>query len=272
MTLPKEITTIQANAFAGCSNLATVYYEQTSTYKSSNLTIGSSNAITSSTWYCWNDLFTFDTDGSGYKLIDVSVHYPYEVLILPSTWNGKDVISIGDGTNSIFSVAGANSKVKTLILTDKLTKINAKALYQVGIIENLIIPKTVTSIGANAINTTKTNTQIYYQGTMDDWFNVSLGSSINVSKDTFWTLGAGLSTYGSTTTFFEPETSLDDNIYNKINDLSFSSTYHKVTGLVAPAISKIGQYQFDSFTQLTSISLVRLTSNSTIQSSPAGVC
>ena len=140
------------------------------------MTISSGNSISSSTWYCWDNLFTFAADGSNYKLTAVSVNYPYEVLIVPSTWSGKDVVSIGDGTNNIFSAAAANSKVKTIILTEKITKINDKALFNVAIIENIIIPKTVTNIGVEAIHTTKDGANIYYQGTMDQWFNIKLDS------------------------------------------------------------------------------------------------
>ena len=86
-------------------------------------------------------------------------------------------ITVDKNTKEIMGGAFSLTNLKRVELPDGLEKIGAGAFYNAPNLTTLSIPKTVTEIGSNAFyNDTKL--QIYYEGTQDDWNNITFGTAL----------------------------------------------------------------------------------------------
>ena len=94
--------------------------------------------------YFANPRTFYKKEGSGYSLIKYSRGIISEKeVIIPNTYKGKNVISIGGG-------AFKNSNIEKVKLPDSLEEIKSKAFYNCTSITKIEIPENVTAIRGNA--------------------------------------------------------------------------------------------------------------------------
>lgn len=96
-------------------------------------------------------------EGNGYSLVKYSrgVKNTFEKeVIIPNTYNGKKVISIGNG-------AFKNTDIEKVQLPEGLEEIKSKAFYNCTSITKIEIPKTVTAIRGEAFAKCKSLRMVY---------------------------------------------------------------------------------------------------------------
>ena len=204
------------------------------------------DVITSRAYYVPNSLKHVTINGSGYISSYAFSHYNNlnDVII------GKNVTGIGKYAfylcnvnvqweenslmNNIGEYAFGSYQGTQIVLPQSIASIEQNAFAGSAIID-LSISSTIHNIGANVFNACGYLTNIYYEGTMDDWCNINLSN--NVSNPMHYASNFYI---------------LDENGNIEFNDETFSL----LTKLIIPnSVTRIGNYQFHRFIQLTDIEL-----------------
>jgi len=97
-------------------------------------------------------------------------------------WIGyKDKITKVTVKEGITGIGSKNfiglSKLETVKLPDSLTSIGIYVFYECTELESIIIPSKVTSIGEFSFNGCTNLNEIYFKGTYNDWYSMSIGTS-----------------------------------------------------------------------------------------------
>ena len=199
--IPKNLTTIDDFAFSACSNLSEFIVDpKNPSFSSEDGVLFDKNMET---------LLTCPTAKSG-------------TYSIPS-----NVTSIG---SSAFSGC---ENLTSIIISNSVTTINYGAFYGCSNLTSVMIPKSVTSIGDCVVSSDRLNglTDIYYEGTEDEWNQISIESSISpditihynsepITTTTTTTVTTSSPTTSTTTTTSITTTTTKpvyDNIYGDVN-------------------------------------------------------
>ena len=199
--IPKNLTTIDDFAFDNCSNLSEFIVDpKNPSFSSEDGVLFDKNMET---------LLTCPTAKSG-------------TYSIPS-----NVTSIG---SSAFSGC---ENLTSIIIPDSVTTINYGAFYGCSNLTSVMIPKSVTSIEDCVVSSDRLNglTDIYYEGTEDEWNQISIESSIPSDITIHYNSEPITTTTTTTVTTSSPATSTTtttsitttttkpvyDNIYGDVN-------------------------------------------------------
>ncbi|MBE6130533.1 MAG: leucine-rich repeat domain-containing protein [Erysipelotrichaceae bacterium] len=233
ITIPSSVTSIERNAFYNCSSLTNVYYEGT---------------IESWCNFLFNDYYSNPMYYADHFYLKNEKDNWYEVteIVVPDT-----ITEIGEYQFCRFK------NVTSITIPNIVLSIGKYAFYNCSSLTNIIIPEGVTSIGMFAFNNCNSLTSItisnsvisidakafeycnnlsnvYYEGTIEDWCNISFGSSY--SNPMYYA----------------------DYFYMK----NEKGDWYEETEIVIPeTITEIGDYQFCSFNNFTYIEIPKNLTN-----------
>ena len=191
--IPKNLTTIDDLAFDNCSNLSEFIVDP------KNPSFSSEDGV----------------------LFDKNME---TLLICPMTKSGT--YSIPSNVTSIEAVAfKCCENLTSIIIPDSVTTIDDSAFYGCSNLTSVMIPKSVTSIGDCVVSSDRLNglTDIYYEGTEDEWNQISIESSISpditihYNSEPITTTTTVTTSSPSTTTTTTTTKPVYDNIYGDIN-------------------------------------------------------
>ncbi|MBQ8439128.1 MAG: leucine-rich repeat domain-containing protein [Clostridia bacterium] len=277
ITIPVSITSISMEAFENCNSLNNIYYTGTAEEWTA-ITIGSWNdPLTSATIYyysetqptdttnkywhyvdsvptVWEPLvatdesyFTFtELDDGTYSIAAADVNNMPAEVVIPATYNGKAVTSIG-------SDAFYNCKSLTgIIIPDSVASIGERAFCGCTGLTDITIPDSVTSIGGSAffLCTSLTNITIsdavteirnyaFYQCT--GLTNVTLGDSVTSIGNFAFDYCTGLTSI-----------SIGDSV-TSIGGYAFHSCIGLTNIIIPDSVTSIFDSAFSKCTGLTSI-------------------
>ena len=191
--IPRDLTMIGDDTFSGCSNL-------------SEFIVDSDNSSFSS-----KDGVLFDKNMETLMICPIAKSGTYSI---PS-----NVTSIG------FSAFSGCENLTSIIVSDSVTTINYGAFYGCSNLTSVMIPKSVTSIEDCVVSSDRLNglTDIYYEGTEDEWNQISIESSISpditihYNSEPITTTTTVTTSSPSTTTTTTTTKPVYDNIYGDIN-------------------------------------------------------
>lgn len=191
--IPKNLTTIDDFAFDNCSNL-------------SEFIVDPKNPSFSS-----EDGVLFDKNMETLLICPIAKSGTYSI---PS-----NVTSIG------FSAFSDCENLTSIIISDSVTTIDDSSFYGCSNLTSVMIPKSVTSIGDCVVSSDRLNglTDVYYEGTEDEWNQISIKSNISpditihYNSEPITTTTTVTTSSPSTTTTTTTTKPVYDNIYGDIN-------------------------------------------------------
>lgn len=177
VTLPASLQMIEYRVFYGCP-LSDVTYTGTMAE--------------------WNNV---EIDSSVYQLFLMDIRCAdgtlYQQEMSGSLGEGITYTLTSDGLLNVYG-AGSwedrpfqnNEYVKRVILDSDVTEIGMLAFLGCANLKSIEIPKTVTSIGNSALSACNNLTDIYYEGSAEEWDTISVGFNNeilnNVNKFFYW--------------------------------------------------------------------------------------
>ena len=166
-TIPDSVTSIGDWAFAWCDSLTSV-------------TIG--NGVTSignSAFYNCTSLtsITVDENNTAYASIDGNLYNKDKTtLIQYAIGKTATEFTIPDSVTSIGSYAFARcDSLTSIVIPDSVTVIGDRAFAWCDSLTSIVIPDSVTSIGDWAFDDCTSLTDVYYGGTEEQWYGISIG-------------------------------------------------------------------------------------------------
>lgn len=189
VTIPDSITLISNYAFIGSDNLKDIYYSG-SEKQWNEISIDPDNndpLFNATIHYNYDGPFFTPTisdmtksdvfyyrysleDGTA-EIYGCSVYEPYEDetdVTMPSELDGHTVTTIGRS-------AFYSSAVKNLTIPETVTKIDENAFSLCFYLETLTMPKSITSIGYGAFGDCLNLTDVYFNGTEEEWNTITVG-------------------------------------------------------------------------------------------------
>ncbi len=224
ITIPNSVKSIGESAFSGCSNLENVFYEGT-IENWCNISIISNPVYYASHFYLKN---------SNDKWEEVtSIEIPNTVTGIGTYqfcgFDNVTSITIPDSVRIIGASAFSGcSSIESITIPNNLTSIGERAFSGCSSLESITIPNSVTTIGMDAFSGCSNLENVYYEGTIENWCRFNFG-----------TLGNFPNPMRSANHFY---------LRNSNNE------WEEVINIEIPnTITKIGNYQFYGFDNVTSI-------------------
>ena len=207
ITLPDSLISIGYGTFSGCSNLTDIYYDGTET-KWNTISISSNNDILAEAIIHYNPLayLTYIVSDGKVEITDCDRSIAGD-FIIPSTIDGYSVTSIGNGAfencirlasitipDSVMSIGdyafyGCNC-LASITIPDGVMSIADYAFKYCDRLASITIPDSVTNIGDEAFDHCNSLSSVYYNGTKENWNNISIGrwngSLTDATKKYFW--------------------------------------------------------------------------------------
>ena len=117
------------------------------------------------------------------------------------------------------------TSLKNIIIQNGVTDIKMDAFDGCTSLESITIPKSLKRVGHASFGGCSKLTNVYYCGTIEDWCDITFGSSLMVGRGSFYMLDS-------------------NNNWYEVTEIEIPST-----------ITKIGSYQFYGFINVTSITI-----------------
>lgn len=215
IVFPDSLTSIGAAAFTNCSSLTSIKIPK-------NLTMISDNAF----YDCSNlSEFIVDSDNPSFSSEDGVLFDKDKETLLRCPAKKSGIYIVPNGIKSVGNDAFDNCEnLTSIIIPDSVTTIDYGAFSNCTSLTSITIPKSVTSIG-DFVFSHNGLTDIYYEGTEDEWNQISIESSIpsditihyNSEPITTTTTTTVTTSSPSTTTTTTTTKPVYDNIYGDIN-------------------------------------------------------
>lgn len=184
----------------------------------------------------------YKNNGSNFSVVGYTESISNEVNIL-STFLDKNVVSIED--NAFYDCDSLTS----ITIPNSVTSIGDRAFYDCDSLTSIIIPNSVTSVGYIAFNGCRLLENIYYEGSMEDWYNITFIS--NISNPMFY--AEHLFMLDENNECYEVKNLEISSTITKIGDYQFAG-FDNVTEIIIPNnVTSIGEGAFYSCKSLTSI-------------------
>ena len=172
ITLPASLTSIGYYAFYGCSSLTSITIPASVISISGSISGSNLNAIHyQGTVDQWANI----NFGSG--LVDyhkgVNLYINNELLT-------EATITTNIKTNAFYAVRSLTK----VTICEGVTSIGGSAFNACVDLEEINLPASLTSIGSGAFSTCSNLTEIHYQGTIDQWLNMTFGNSWHSGNNT----------------------------------------------------------------------------------------
>ena len=250
ITLPASVTSIGDYAFYNCSNLATVTFAEGSQLESigdyafyncallDSITIPAK--VTNLGDYAFQNctsLATVTIEGDS-QLESIGSYAFSGCSALQSLEIPVSVTSFGD-----YAFQNCTSLATVTIEGDsQLESISDYAFKGCSALQSIEIPASVTSIGSSAFSGCSNLTEIYYQGTMDQWLNMTFEYSWLPSNDNI-------------NLYINDELVDEITVNTNIPSYAFDSIDSITKVTIGEGVTSIGDYAFQYCSSLTEITL-----------------
>ena len=218
IVIPDSVTSIGRYAFEDCSSLENVYYNGT-IEDWCNITFESND---SNPIYYATNLYFLDENG------DVEYN-GNKYSLLPNE------LVIPNSVTEIKPYAFSNcSSLTSIVIPEGVTSIGEYAFYNCSSLTSIVIPDSVTSIGDSSFYNCNSLENVYYNGTIEDWCNI-----------TFKYYNSNPMNYATNLYF------LDENGDVEYNGNKYSLLPNEV--VIPNSVTEIKPYAFYNCSSLTSI-------------------
>ena len=217
ITIPESVTSIGDDAFLECSSLTKVYYNGT-IEDWCDITFGYfySNPLSNDAWLYINNEKVTEIIISN-EITSIGNYAFHNCISLTS-------VTISDGVTNIGDSAFRNcSSLTSITIPESVTIIGDSAFRNCSSLTNITIPDSVISIGPWAFSECSSLTKVYYNGTIEDWCDITF-----------------------------------DNIFSNplCNGADLYIDNQKVTDIEIPnGVTSIGNYAFYNYDSLTSVTI-----------------
>ena len=263
VSIPKSVEYIGTNAFRMCSKLTDVYYEgMIDEWVAISFSDSTANPLNKgANLYVNGDELVTEINIDTATTINAYVFYG--CISLTKVTIGSRVTSIGEyafygctgltsitipeSITSIGSSAFRNcTELTSITMQESVTSIGSSAFYGCTGLTSITIPGSVTSIGSSAFYRCDNLANVYYEGTIEEWIDISFGgSSANPLSN-----GANLFVNDDklvTEVNFDSATTIKTGVFQGCKSLT------KVT--IGSQVTSIGSYAFSDCEGLTSITI-----------------
>ena len=167
VVIPDSVTTIGKEAFQYCSNLTSV-------------TIG--NGVTSIGFYAFYDCNSALYTEYEYGRYVGDASNPYAVLYELTNKNFTTYTIHEDTKYIAYGVFRECARLTNITIPDGVKSIGSYAFYYCSNLTSVVIGDSVTSIGYEAFNYCSNLKTVYYNGTAEDWANITIDNTYNVNS------------------------------------------------------------------------------------------
>ena len=222
--IPKSVTSIGDSAFSNCTNLKEVYYNGTiEDWCNIAFTSGHSNPM-----YYASNFYMLDENNEYYEVTEIEI--PDTITSIRNCqflgFDNLTKLTIPNTVTSIENFSFGMTGMTDIYLPNSIISIGLGAFYDCPNLESIIIPNSVTSIGQAAFYNCTNLTDVYYNGTIEDWCNIT----------------------------FNDEYSNSMYYAKKIYMLDKNNEYYEVTEVIIPdTVTSIGKYQLSGFDNITKV-------------------
>lgn len=179
VTLPKKLSTIYRSAFLNCANLNSIVYNG-EIYDWNKVEIASYNdALTSATLYCAPEDggVDYEADANGKTCTVNNIHFnakDHADINIPAVIDTYTVVAITrDPQFSNYT------RLTGLWLPDGVKSIERYTFAECNLMKTVRLPKALKTVGDSAFRNCTALTDIYYQGSEEQWNAIQFGLSWN---------------------------------------------------------------------------------------------